>query len=269
MTVSPPRTTLAKASGALAFSRAARVVWTRRLIVLALLLAWEAWARLGANPALFAPPSLVLRALVLQVFADPAIRAAIGLTLFEIVVAYAIAVAGGLAIGLAVSWTGLARRSFSPIVLLLYAIPQVVLLPLFTLCFGIGPAAKIAFGVSHGVFPVIVSVLGGMRDVNPLHLRAARAMGASRGAVVRDVLLPHMAPSLFAGLRLAMTLTMLGVILAELYVSTAGVGYYTKLFADTFDPSPLFALVGTLAVMAIALNEIVRIAERRFTRWRT
>jgi NitT/TauT family transport system permease protein len=66
-----------------------------------------------------------------------------------------------------------------------------------------------------------------------------------------------------------MTMTLLGVILAELYVSTEGVGHFTKLFAETFDPAPLFALIGTLAAIAIGLNELVRIAERRFTRWKT
>jgi NitT/TauT family transport system permease protein len=77
-----------------------------------------------------------------------------------------------------------------------------------------------------------------------------------------------MVGSFFTGLRLAMTMTLLGVILAELYVSTAGVGYFTKLFAESFDPAPLFALIGTLAIMAIGLNEIVRTIERRFTRWK-
>jgi NitT/TauT family transport system permease protein len=107
-----------------------------------------------------------------------------------------------------------------------------------------------------------------MQNVNPLYLKAAHAMGAKRADIFRDIVFPHMVGSFFTGLRLAMTMTLLGVILAELYVSTAGVGYFTKLFAETFDPAPLFALIGTLAAMAILLNGIVRTAERRFTRWK-
>jgi ABC-type nitrate/sulfonate/bicarbonate transport system permease component len=142
-----------------------------------------------------------------------------------------------------------------------------VLLPLFTLGFGIGPAAKIAFGCSHGIFPVIVNTIAGMRSVSPLYLSAARCMGAKRSDVVRDVILPHITGSLFAGMRLGMTMTLLGVILAELYVSTAGIGYFTRQFANTFDPAPLFALILALTFIAIAMNGIVRMAERRFTRW--
>jgi NitT/TauT family transport system permease protein len=247
---------------------AAKIAWTRGTIVLALLLAWETGTRLAGNLDLIAPPSSIARALFADILPDEAIRNAILVTLAEVVTAYAIAIAGGLAIGLAVGATDLGRRSLFPIVLLFYAIPQVVLLPLFTLGFGIGPAAKIAFGFSHGVFPVIVNVVAGMRNANPLYLKAARAMGARPHDILRDVLFPHMVASFFTGLRLAMTMTLLGVILAELYVSTSGVGYFTKLFAETFDPSPLFALIGTLALMAILLNELVRGVERRFTRWK-
>lgn len=245
------------------------VTWTRMLILAVLLLVWEVWLRLAGDTIVIAPPSSIVNALFTQVLPDPEIRGAILLALLEVVAAYALAIIGGLAVGLAVGSTNFSRRSLYPIILLLYAIPQAVLLPLFTLGFGIGPAAKIAFGFSHGVFPVIVNVVAGMRNVNPHYLRAAQSMGASRGDIVRHVIFPHMVASFFTGLRLAMTMTLLGVILAELYVSTSGVGYFTKLFAETFDPSPLFALIGTLALMAVGLNEIVRVIERRFTCWKS
>ena len=250
------------------FPRGAQIVWTRRLILFGVLALWEFWTRLAGNSEFIAAPSAILRALFSDILSDAAIRSAIALTLFEVVCAYALAVVVGLALGLAIGSTSLSRRSLFPIVLLLYAIPQVILLPLFTLGFGIGPAAKIAFGFSHGVFPILVNVVAGMHNVNPLYLRAARSMGARRSDIIRNVTFPHMVASFFTGLRLAMTMTLLGVILAELYVSTAGVGYFTRLFAETFDPAPLFALIGTLAIMAIGLNEIVRTIERRFTRWK-
>ena len=246
----------------------AKVILARVGLLLGVLLVAEIWIRLGGNTDLLAPPSSILRALFTEILPDAEIRRAIMLTLFEVLSAYSLAIGGGLLIGLAIGSTELSRRRFLPIILLLYAIPQVVLLPLFTLGFGIGSASKIAFGFSHGVFPVIVNVVAGMRNVNPLYLKAAQAMGARQYDVVRDVVFPHMVPSFFTGLRLSMTMTLLGVILAELYVSTMGIGYFTKLYAESFDPSPLFALIGTLAIMAIGLNEIVRIVERRQTRWK-
>jgi len=144
----------------------------------------------------------------------------------------------------------------------------VTVLPLFILYFGIGPASKIAFGVSHGIFPILLNVVAGAQTVEAAHLKAARSMGASRLLIFRRVVLPHMAPSLFAGLRLGMSATLLGVILAELYGSQAGIGYYTQVFTNSFDPAGTFALVAVLAAMAVILNEIVRRAERRASFWR-
>jgi len=250
------------------FAQAGQFAWTRRLLVLGALVIWEIWSRLAGTSDLIAPPTAIVRALFTDILPDAEIMAAILLALFEVVCAYALAVVIGLGIGLGIGSTSLSRRSLFPIILLLYAIPQVIFLPLFMLGFGIGPAAKIAFGFSHGVFPVVVNVVAGMHNVNPLYLKAARSMGAHRSDIVRNVMFPHMVTSFFTGLRLAMTMTLLGVILAELYVSTAGVGYFTKLFAEDFNPAPLFALIGTLAAMAIGLNELVRAIERRFTRWK-
>jgi NitT/TauT family transport system permease protein len=248
-------------------TRAARLRLARWLLVVGLLVLWEILARAFASPNLISPPSRMFRALFTDVFSDEHINAAILLTLYEVTVAYAMSVAVGLVIGLAIGWTSFGRRSLFPIVLLIYSIPQVVFLPLFVLGFGIGPAAKIAFGFTHGVLPIIVNVVAGMRNVNMLYIRGARSMGATTFDIARHVYFRLIVPSFFAGMRLAMTMTLLGVILAELYVSTTGIGYFTKLFAETFDPAPLFALIGLLAVMAIVLNEIVRVAERRFTRW--
>jgi NitT/TauT family transport system permease protein len=66
-----------------------------------------------------------------------------------------------------------------------------------------------------------------------------------------------------------MTMTLLGVILAELYVSAHGIGFFTRQFANTFDPAPLFALITALAMIAITMNAMVRLAERRWNRWKT
>ncbi len=78
-----------------------------------------------------------------------------------------------------------------------------------------------------------------------------------------------MVPSFFAGMRLGMSGVLLGVLLAELYVSIAGIGYFTTLFTQNFDPTKLLGLIGVLAAMAIALNAMVRRAETHFARWRT
>jgi len=236
-------------------------------VVILILIAWEIAARFFIDPLFISPPSRVFASLG-SVWQTDGVPAALRLTFFELAVAFAIAVVIGLVVGLAVGLQPFARRSLMPIILLLYGLPQITILPLFILYFGIGAASKIAFGVTHGMFPIIVTIVAGVQNLKPILLTSARSMGASRWQMLRWVIFPHMIPSFFAGMRLGMTGVLLGVLLAELYVSTAGIGHFTTLFTQNFDPTKLFGLVAMLAAMAIALNEMVRRAETRFSRWR-
>jgi ABC-type nitrate/sulfonate/bicarbonate transport system permease component len=236
-------------------------------VVLLLLLLWEIAARWFIDPMFISPPSRVLASLG-SVWQTPGVPAALRLTFFELAVAFAIAVVLGLSIGLAVGLQPFTRRSLMPIILLIYGLPQITILPIFILFFGIGAPSKIAFGVTHGTFPIIIAVVAGLQNIKPILLTSARSMGANRWHILRWVIFPHMIPSFFSGMRLGMTGVLIGVLLAELYVSTAGIGHFTTLFTESFDPTKLFGLVAMLAAMAIALNEMVRRAELRFSRWR-
>ena len=240
-----------------------------RLAVVVLLFGiWEIAARFYVDRMFLSPPSIVFSGLYL-VLSTPGIPAALRITFFELSIAFVLAIAIGVAVGLTVGLSRFAHKSFMPIVLLLYGTPQITILPLFVLYFGIGPASKIAFGVTHGMFPIMLAVIAGVQNIKPILLTSARSMGANRWQIFRWVIFPHMIPSFFAGMRLAMTGVLLGVLLAELYVSTAGIGYFTTLFTQNFDPTKLLGLIGTLAAMAIVLNEIVRRAELHFSRWHT
>jgi NitT/TauT family transport system permease protein len=241
--------------------------WLARIgVIIVLLGLWEIAARWWVDPMFLSPPSQVFMSLQ-RVLDTRGVPAALRITFWELGIAFALSVAIGLVIGLAVGLAPFARQSFMPIVLLLYGTPQVTILPLFILYFGIGPASKIAFGVSHGFFPIVLTIVAGVQNIRPVLLTSARSMGASRWHILRYIVFPHMIPSFFAGMRLAMTAVLLGVLLAELYVSTAGIGYFTTLFTQNFDPTRLFGLIAMLAAMAIVLNEIVRRAEAHFSRW--
>ena len=246
-----------------------RRAWVARIgVVILLFVVWEIAARWWVDPMFLSPPSRVLMSLQ-AVFDTRGVPAALRITFWELGVAFAMSVVIGLVVGLAVGLQPFAQKSFMPIILLLYGTPQVTILPLFILYFGIGPASKVAFGVSHGIFPIIVTIVAGVQNMKPILMVSARSMGASRWQIFRWVIFPHMIPSFFAGMRLAMTGVLLGVLLAELYVSTAGIGYFTSLFTQNFDPTKLLGLISMLAAMAIVLNEIVRRAEVHFGRWRT
>jgi NitT/TauT family transport system permease protein len=236
-------------------------------VILLLFIAWEIAARFFVDKIFLSPPSAVFTSLH-TVFETNGVPRALQISAWEIAVAFGLSVVVGLVVGLAVGLHRFTNRSFMPIILLLYGTPQITILPLFILYFGIGAASKIAFGVTHGIFPIIVTIVAGVQNIKPILMTAARSMGASRWQIFRWVIFPHMIPTFFAGMRLGMSGVLLGVLLAELYVSTAGIGYFTQLFTQNFDPTKLLGLISVLAAMAIVLNEIVRRAEVHFGRWR-
>jgi ABC-type nitrate/sulfonate/bicarbonate transport system permease component len=240
---------------------------TRFAVIILLLALWEIAARFFLDRDFISPPSLVLMSLH-NLLATPGVPAALRLTLYEIAIGFVLSTIIGASIGLAVGLSRFAHRSFMPIILLLYGLPQVTILPIFVLLFGIGAASKIAFGVSHGMFPIMIAVAAGVQKINPVLLTSARSMGASRAQLLCHVIFPHTVPTFFTGLRLGMTGVLLGVLLAELYVSTAGIGHFTSIFTQSLDPTKLIGLVSMLAAIAIVLNEIVRRAESYYGRWR-
>jgi NitT/TauT family transport system permease protein len=160
------------------------------------------------------------------------------------------------------------NESLFPIVMLLYGIPQITILPLIVLYFGIGPESRVVFGFTHGVFPMIVTIVAAVQNFSPLLVTSARSMGATNAQVFRHVVFPQMVPAFFTGMRLGMSAVLLGVLLAELYSSQGGIGHFTTAYTQTFQPANLFALIVTLATMAIIMNEAVRRAEIRSSRWR-
>jgi len=239
-----------------------------RLAVVILWLAiWEAYVRLYGDPLFMAPPSAVLGGLV-GIFQTHGVINAVGGAFFELITGFAVAVCAGVALGLLLGLSRFWYGALFPIVLMLYAIPQSTVLPLFILMLGVGAKAKIVFGITHSVFAVVLTIVAGARNIDPVLLRCARSMGASRRQILLNVVVPSVVPSLFTAMRLAMAGTLLGVLLAELYVSSAGVGFYTTQFASAFQPQKLFALIAVLAAMAVFLNELCRIAENRFNRWK-
>jgi NitT/TauT family transport system permease protein len=247
-------------------SRLPPPIVTRIAFVLLLLVLWEIGGRLGS--ALFIAPFSKVLTSGTEIFREAEVRAALMTTAWELAAGFVLSVAIGLALGLAVASSSFSQRSIYPLVLLLYAIPQVTILPLFILYFGSGPASKIAFGVSHGLFPIAINVVAGVQGIRPVLIASALSMGASRWQIFKRITLPYLVPSLFTGMRLATSATLLGVLLAELYVSSGGIGHFTSLFSENFQPDKLFALIGVLALMAILINEVMRAFERRMSRWR-
>lgn len=251
-----------------ASSPAVMIVLARGAIVLALVGAWEAVARL-ANPLLYVPPSAAMPALgrLLALDSYPDLPASLGLTIEEIVVAYALAVAAGLACGFALGLNRLVGRAYGPIIAALYAVPAVVWYPSLMLFFGLDAPSKIAFGFLLGFFPITLAVLAGIRQVNPHLVAVAHAFGASPRRVFTAVMLPGMLFTLVGGLRTGLALTVVGVIVGEILGAKAGMGALINHAYGLFRTADYVALVLLTLALIVATDALASLLERRARRW--
>ena len=235
----------------------------RLLLMGSLFLLWECAARFWVDPMFLSPPSRVFGQMD-KLLARPGVLEAYVDLLAELLIAFVVSVVLGLMLGLAVGLAKRTRERMMPIVLLLYGTPQITILPIVMLAAGVGFSSKVIFGITHGVFPVLLSVASSLQKVSPIYHVSARAMGATPWQKFRYILLPVLLPSFFSSLRLSMIACLLGVLLAELFASTKGIGFFTRQFTDTFDPTSLFGLISVAVVLAIGLNASLAWIESRW-----
>jgi len=239
----------------------------RWIIVAALLVLWEALPRLGLIAELFLPPlSATIRVAVVdwREYADNLL-----VTLYEVGVAMIFACGGGILAGAAIGGFALSRNLLLPIFSTLYAVPIVILYPIFTAWLGIGTASKIAFAGVYGFFPVMLSTAAGIRTIDPQLLLAARAMGATVPQRIARVVIPAAIPTVLAGLRLGGALTIIGVVFAEMLTSANGIGYLVTKNRTTLDSPRVFAAITVILAMAIVYDVAMRFVERRTLIWQS
>lgn len=184
----------------------------------------------------------------------------LGATLAATGIGFAIAAVAGLWIGVTLGLVRFWGKVFEPITLSVYSIPKVTLFPIFLTAFGFGLYSKIAFGMFHGIFPIIIIAMNATREVRPVHLKVARSLRLSRMATFRQVIFPSIVPSLLTGLRLGFSLTLLGVVLGEMFASRAGFGYELVEAITLHDMPRMYGIVAVLVVIAFIVNAL-------FLRW--
>jgi len=190
-------------------------------------------------------------------------------TLFTTMVGFVFAVVGGLALGIAVGWSRLLYRALYPVLIAFNSIPKVAIVPILVIWFGIGtvPAVITAFMLSF--FPIVVNVAAGLATVEPEMEDVLRSLGASRRDILLKVGLPRSAPYFFASLKVAITLALVGSVIAETIAANKGIGYLMLNASSRFDVPLVFAGLIVVAIMGVMIYECFAWIERRTTGWAT
>jgi ABC-type nitrate/sulfonate/bicarbonate transport system permease component len=237
----------------------------RVIVGLALLLLWEFVVRALA-PAYVAKPTTVVMAIP-RVIADLAFQTATRATLAAVAEGLAIALLFGTIIGLLMGRSPLFERGFRHYVNGFYAIPMIVVLPLFSLWFGYSGATRIATIIFAAIFSIIINVADGARSVPREFLEVARSFRSGRVRMLGEIVLPSSMPYLLAGFRLAAGRALIGAVVAEFFLSIGGLGYYILYNSRSYRHNEAFVGVLLLAAFGVGFELLVNWCTRRFMPW--
>jgi NitT/TauT family transport system permease protein len=228
---------------------------------------WELICRAFSIPVFILPaPSVAFAELIRQ---WPGIWPNALHTLLVTLVGFAMSVAFGIFLGVAVGASALMYRAVNPLLIGFNAIPKVALVPILVMWFGIGTLPAVITAFLTAFFPISVNVATGIATVEPELQDVLRSLGASRIDVVRKVGLPRAMPYFFASLKVAIALAFVGTVISETLASNVGIGYLMVTASSTFRVPLVFAGLIVIAVMGVAMYAGAAVLERRWTAWAT
>jgi len=241
--------------------------WRGAVSVLVGLAIWELLSRYFVANALFlAAPTEILKAIVAlsesgRLGHDMAVSA------LEFAIGYVIASLIGIGLGLAMASSAGAKQALQPWISGFYATPTIALAPLFILWLGVGVWSKVVVVVTLVLFPVTINTEAGIRTTSDRLIEMLRSFGASRRQIFLKVSLPSAIPFILAGLKLGIGRGLIGVVVAELFGSRAGLGQLISQSADSFNMPNLFAAVVVLAAAGIVMTAGFGWLEGRLVPW--
>jgi NitT/TauT family transport system permease protein len=231
------------------------------VVAVGALVAWELVVRVLLVPeVLLPPPSRIAavfavadnRATLLQNLWPTALQAVSGFTTAALL---------GVIVALAVTYSAAFKEAIHPYLVAFQVIPKIALAPIFVLWFGIGFASRFVFATFVCFFPIVIALIAGLRDTHPDVIRMCRAVGATRTQILWQVRLPFATPYLFAGLKIAATMSIIGVVIGEFITADRGLGYFILYAASRSDTPMVMAAILLLCIVGLLIFGLVVAAE--------
>jgi ABC-type nitrate/sulfonate/bicarbonate transport system permease component len=235
------------------------------LAVLAAL--WELAGRGGWVHRLFFPPlSKILAALWASVISGE-ILSHVGVSLWRGALGYALAGVAAITLGVLMGYWRRAYEAGEILVEFLRAVPAPAIVPVAMVLFGIGDGMKVFVIFLACSFPILINTIDGVRGVDPVLIRTARTFGYSGAAILSKVVLPAASPFIMTGLRIALAISLILVVVSEMVGATSGIGYYILEAQRTFKVPRMYAGMLVLALLGFGLNRCFLLVDARLMAW--
>ncbi|HEX3864552.1 MAG TPA: ABC transporter permease [Stellaceae bacterium] len=245
-----------------------RVIIARTLLCVGALVVWQAAVSVGLIDAFWISSPVLVVVEMWHLLTSGELLNDIWMTVSEALIAFVVSSVLGVVSGLALSRSVFWDDVFAPIIVALNSLPRIALAPLIILWFGVGVAAKVVTAFTLVYFILLVNTLGGAKNIDNDILTIAQLMGASKRDLLWKVVLPSALPWIFAALSIALTYSLLGVIVAEILASNQGLGYLIAASAGNFNTAGVFAGLVVLAAIAWLFSMAMRKIEARLLRWK-
>ncbi len=235
-------------------------------VPLAILAAWQWWTVQAQDPKFPRLSTILVEFRDLWLFSQFELHVVPSLT--RIALGFGIAVVVGVALGIPIGLSRVARLWAMPHVEYWRAMPPPALLPISViLLHSIGNVQKVSFIAFFCVFPILLNTIDGVRGIDPTLVETARSYGIRGFERVRRIVLPAALPQIVAGMRNSLALAVIMMVLAEYFSSTSGVGYVLLISKNTFEMAPMWAAILLIGVLGYVLNVLFLLTERRFLAW--
>lgn len=241
-------------------------IWPSLTVFIGALVLWElAVELLGISSFVIAKPS----AIAAEAWASKELLLhATWVTTQEIVYGFAISIAVGVVLAVSIARFSFLDRAIYPLIILFQVVPKVALAPIFILWFGFGLTPKLMLVVVIAFFPITLNMLVGLKNIDPDLLLVMRSVGATRNQILTRIQIPTSLPYLFAGLRIAITFSVIGAIVAEFAGASDGLGYLIQFSSVQLDTPLMFAALAAVSILGLLMYYGMSIIEfavaRRF-----
>lgn len=227
------------------------------LVFIGLLVVWQAIVKMfDVSDILVPAPTAVVGSLI-DGFQDGSLMTHSVVTLKEILIGFGIAVGSALLSAVLITQFRAVERVLFPLLILTQTIPKVAMAPLLIVWFGIGISSKVLTVALIAFFPLLINAILGFRSAAYEQVEMLRSFGASRMQVMRHLQIPSALPHIFAGLEVAVILSVTGAVVAEFVGSSEGLGYLIQASNFTLDVARTFAVIVVLSAIGIALHAVV------------
>lgn len=244
--------------------------WERLCIggmaVVSLLILWEVVTLLGlVKVANISRPSLVVKALV-ELSASGEVFHHLAVSLKGFIIGFILALLVGIPGGLVIGRYRVLALLFDPMLMALYTMPRLAMMPILVVWFGVGLGATIAVVFLGAVFPILVNTAVGVREVDPIWVRAVHSFGGNEWDIFIKVLLPGAVPPIMTGIRLGIGRGLLGMVVSEMFASYEGIGRQISLYGESFQVAELMALIAIVSLLGLLSVNLMQWIEKRI-RW--